>query len=123
LTALLSITSPPFAPHGVLCDRSAASLVFIESGGDNLAATFSPELSDLTIYVIDVAEGKKIPRKGVPGIANPIFWSSTRSTLRPMWAASLEVMESDATKMRGERPFVMCNLKKRYRSRRSRYVY
>jgi urease accessory protein len=89
-----------------------ADVVFIESGGDNLAATFSPELSDLTIYVIDVAGGEKIPRKGGPGITKSDLLVINKIDLAPYVGASLEVMESDAKKMRGERPFVMCNLKK-----------
>jgi len=87
-------------------------VVFIESGGDNLAATFSPELSDLTIYVIDVAAGEKIPRKGGPGITKSDLLVINKVDLAPYVGASLEVIESDARKMRGERPFVMCNLKK-----------
>jgi urease accessory protein len=89
-----------------------ADVVFIESGGDNLAATFSPELSDLTIYVIDVAAGEKIPRKGGPGITKSDLLVINKVDLAPYVGASLEVIESDARKMRGERPFVMCNLKK-----------
>src|SRR5213079_2959871 len=81
-------------------------LVFIESGGDNLAATFSPELSDLTIYVIDVAGGEKIPRKGGPGITKADLLIINKTDLAPHVGASLEVMESDARKMRGARPFV-----------------
>jgi urease accessory protein len=88
-----------------------ADIVFIESGGDNLAATFSPELSDLTIYVIDVAGGEKIPRKGGPGITKSDLLVINKTDLAPMVGANLEVMASDATRMRGERPFVMCNLK------------
>ena len=88
-----------------------ADAVFIESGGDNLAATFSPELSDLTIYVIDVAGGEKIPRKGGPGITKSDLLVINKIDLAPYVGASLAVMESDAKKMRGHRPFVMCNLK------------
>ena len=88
-----------------------ADVVFIESGGDNLAATFSPELSDLTIYVIDVAGCEKIPRKGGPGITKSDLLVINKIDLAPYVGASLKVMESDAKKMRGERPFVMCNLK------------
>ena len=88
-----------------------ADVVFIESGGDNLAATFSPELSDLTIYVIDVAGGEKIPRKGGPGITKSDLLVINKVDLAPYVGASLAVMESDARKMRGERPFVMCNLR------------
>ena len=86
-------------------------LVFVESGGDNLAATFSPELSDLTIYVIDVAAGDKIPRKGGPGITKSDLLVINKIDLAPMVGASLEVMERDAKKMRGERPFIFSNLK------------
>ena len=86
-------------------------LVFIESGGDNLAATFSPELSDLTIYVIDVSAGDKIPRKGGPGITKSDLLVINKIDLAPHVGASLEVMDSDARKMRGHRPFVFSNLK------------
>jgi urease accessory protein len=86
-------------------------LIFIESGGDNLAATFSPELSDLTLYVIDVAAGDKIPRKGGPGITKSDLLVINKIDLAPMVGASLEVMERDARRMRGERPFVFTNLK------------
>jgi urease accessory protein len=87
-----------------------ADIVFIESGGDNLAATFSPELSDLTIYVIDVAGGEKIPRKGGPGITRSDLLVINKIDLAPHVGASLEVMATDTRKMRGERPFVMTNL-------------
>jgi urease accessory protein len=86
-------------------------LILIESGGDNLAATFSPELSDLTLYVIDVAAGDKIPRKGGPGIVRSDLLVINKIDLAPMVGASLEVMERDAKKMRGARPFVFSNLK------------
>jgi urease accessory protein len=86
-------------------------LVLIESGGDNLAATFSPELSDLTLYVIDVAAGDKIPRKGGPGITKSDLLVINKIDLAPMVGASLEVMERDSRKMRGARPFVFTNLK------------
>jgi urease accessory protein len=86
-------------------------LVFIESGGDNLAATFSPELADLTIYVIDVAEGEKIPRKGGPGITRSDLLVINKIDLAPYVGASLEVMERDSERMRGERPFVFTNLR------------
>jgi urease accessory protein len=86
-------------------------LIFIESGGDNLAATFSPELSDLTLYVIDVAAGDKIPRKGGPGIIKSDLLVINKIDLAPMVGASLEVMDRDAKKMRGARPFVFSNLK------------
>jgi len=86
-------------------------LIFVESGGDNLAATFSPELVDLTIYVIDVAGGDKIPRKGGPGITKSDLLIINKIDLAPYVGASLEVMERDAKIQRGERPFVFTNLK------------
>jgi len=85
--------------------------VIVESGGDNLSATFSPELSDLTIYVIDVAAGDKIPRKGGPGITKSDLLVINKIDLAPYVGASLEVMDRDAKKMRGARPFVFSNLK------------
>jgi len=88
-----------------------ADVVFIESGGDNLAATFSPELSDLTIYVIDVAAGEKIPRKGGPGITKSDLFVINKTDLAPHVGANLDIMESDTRRMRGTRPFVMTNLK------------
>ena len=89
----------------------AVDLVLIESGGDNLAATFSPELADLTIYVIDVAAGDKIPRKGGPGITRSDLLVINKVDLAPLVGASLHIMERDAKCMRGERPFVFSNLK------------
>ena len=86
-------------------------VIFIESGGDNLAATFSPELSDLTLYVIDVAAGDKIPRKGGPGIMKSDLLVINKIDLAPMVGASLDVMDRDARKMRGAKPFVFSNLK------------
>jgi len=86
-------------------------IVFVESGGDNLAATFSPELSDLTLYVIDVAAGDKIPRKGGPGITRSDLLIINKIDLAPLVGASLEVMERDARRMRGGHPFVFTNLK------------
>jgi len=86
-------------------------VVFLESGGDNLAATFSPELVDLTIYVIDVAAGDKIPRKGGPGITKSDLLVINKIDLAPMVGADLGVMERDAKKMRGDKPFVFTNLK------------
>ena len=86
-------------------------LVLVESGGDNLAATFSPELADLTIYVIDVAAGDKIPSKGGPGITRSDLLVINKIDLAPYVGASLEVMQRDAKKMRGARPFVMTNLR------------
>ncbi len=92
-----------------------ADIVFIESGGDNLAATFSPELSDLTIYVIDVAAGEKIPRKGGPGITKSDLFIINKTDLAPHVGANLDIMEADTRRMRqtpqGLRPFVMTNLK------------
>ena len=90
-------------PHAELC--------FIESGGDNLAATFSPELADLTIYVIDVAEGEKIPRKGGPGITRSDLLVINKIDLAPFVGASLDVMKADTMRMRVQRPFVFTNLK------------
>jgi urease accessory protein len=88
-----------------------AEICFIESGGDNLAATFSPELADLTIYVIDVAEGEKIPRKGGPGITRSDLLVINKIDLAPLVGASLDVMEADARRMRAKRPFIFTNLK------------
>jgi len=88
-------------------------LIFVESGGDNLSATFSPELVDLTIYVIDVAAGDKIPRKGGPGITRSDLLVVNKIDLAPMVGASLDVMQRDTLTMRGERPFVFTNLKER----------
>ncbi|MCP5438125.1 MAG: urease accessory protein UreG [Sedimenticolaceae bacterium] len=88
-------------------------VVFIESGGDNLSATFSPELADLTIYVIDVAEGEKIPRKGGPGITRSDLLVINKIDLAPYVGASLEVMEADTNRMRGDRPWVFANMKTR----------
>ena len=87
------------------------SLIFIESGGDNLAATFSPELADITIYVIDVSAGDKIPRKGGPGITRSDLLVINKTDLAPLVGADLKVMERDAKKMRGDKPFVFTNLK------------
>lgn len=88
-----------------------ADIVFIESGGDNLAATFSPELSDLTIYVIDVAGGEKIPRKGGPGITKSDLLVINKTDLAPHVGADLEIMEADTKRMRNSQPYVMTNLK------------
>jgi urease accessory protein len=92
-----------------------ADVVFVESGGDNLAATFSPELSDLTIYVIDVAAGEKIPRKGGPGITKSDLFIINKTDLAPYVGANLDIMQSDTERMRaspqGVKPFVMTNLK------------
>jgi urease accessory protein len=89
-----------------------ADIVFVESGGDNLAATFSPQLSDLTLYVIDVAGGEKIPRKGGPGITRSDLLVINKTDLAPHVGASLDVMAADTRRMRGDKPFVMTNLAK-----------
>jgi urease accessory protein len=89
----------------------ALEILFIESGGDNLAATFSPELADLTIYVIDVSAGDKIPRKGGPGITRSDLLVINKTDLAPLVGADLGVMDRDAKKMRGQRPFMFTNLK------------
>ncbi len=94
-----------------LVDKFDPDMVFVESGGDNLAATFSPELVDMTLYVIDVAAGDKIPRKGGPGIARSDVLVINKIDLAPYVGASLEVMDRDTRLMRGDRPFVFTNLK------------
>jgi urease accessory protein len=88
-----------------------AELCFVESGGDNLAATFSPELADLTLYVIDVAAGEKIPRKGGPGITRSDLLIINKIDLAPLVGANLDIMRADATRMRGDRPFTFTNIK------------
>jgi urease accessory protein len=111
-TAIREDASINLEAVGMLMRRFVGlDVVFVESGGDNLAATFSPELSDLTLYVIDVAAGDKIPRKGGPGIVKSDLLVINKIDLAPMVGASLEVMARDAKKMRGERPFVFTNLK------------
>jgi len=111
-TAIREDASMNLSAVDELCVRFPnLDLVIVESGGDNLAATFSPELSDLTIYVIDVAAGDKIPRKGGPGITKSDLLVINKIDLAPHVGASLEVMERDAKKMRGKRPFVFTNLK------------
>lgn len=100
------------AVEGLQKSLPGLQLVFVESGGDNLSATFSPELSDLTLYVIDVSAGDKIPRKGGPGITKSDLLVINKIDLAPYVGASLEVMERDTLKMRGERPFIFSNLKK-----------
>jgi len=111
-TAIREDASMNLAAVEGLCDKFGnLDFVFIESGGDNLSATFSPELSDLTIYVIDVAAGEKIPRKGGPGITKSDLLIINKIDLAPMVSASLEVMERDAKKMRGDKPFLFTNLK------------
>lgn len=99
------------AIDGLTAEFGDLELIIVESGGDNLAATFSPELSDLTLYVIDVAAGDKIPRKGGPGIIRSDLLIINKIDLAPYVGACLEVMERDARKMRGTRPFVFTNLK------------
>ena len=112
-TAIREDASMNLAAVDELCTRLAPlELVFIESGGDNLAATFSPELSDLTLYVIDVCAGDKIPRKGGPGITRSDLLIINKIDLAEHVGASLEVMDRDARKMRGERPFVFTDLRR-----------
>jgi urease accessory protein len=111
-TAIREDASMNLAAVDELCHRfPELDFVLVESGGDNLSATFSPELADLTIYVIDVAAGDKIPRKGGPGITRSDLLVINKIDLAPYVGASLEIMERDAKKMRGERPFVFTNLK------------
>ena len=111
-TAIREDASINLAAVDEMCARFPdLQLVFIESGGDNLAATFSPELADITIYVIDVAAGDKIPRKGGPGITRSDLLVINKIDLAPQVGASLEVMDRDARTMRGSRPFVFTNLK------------
>jgi urease accessory protein len=114
-TAIREDASMNLAAVAGLCDLFAGlDIVFVESGGDNLAATFSPELSDLTLYVIDVAAGEKIPRKGGPGITKSDLLIINKIDLAPMVGASLEVMDRDSKRMRGDRPFIFTNLKDGY---------
>ncbi len=111
-TAIREDASANLSAIDELCRRfQNLDMVIVESGGDNLAATFSPELSDLTIYVIDVAAGDKIPRKGGPGITKSDLLVINKTDLAPHVGASLDVMERDTKKMRGEKPFVFTNLK------------
>jgi urease accessory protein len=111
-TAIREDASANLAGVADLCGRfPALDLVLIESGGDNLAATFSPELADLTIYVIDVSAGDKIPRKGGPGITRSDLLVINKIDLAPFVGASLEVMDRDAKRMRGDRPFVFANIR------------
>jgi len=112
-TAIREDASINLAAVGEMVGRfPRLELIFIESGGDNLAATFSPELADLTIYVIDVSAGDKIPRKGGPGITRSDLLVINKIDLAPLVEASLEVMDRDARRMRGTRPFVFTNLKR-----------
>ncbi|HUB95342.1 MAG TPA: urease accessory protein UreG [Stellaceae bacterium] len=111
-TAIREDASINMAAVEDICHRfPSLDLIFIESGGDNLAATFSPELADITLYVIDVSAGDKIPRKGGPGITRSDLLIINKIDLAPLVGASLEVMDRDARKMRGERPFLFTNLK------------
>jgi len=111
-TAIREDASMNLAAVDELCERwPELDFVMVESGGDNLSATFSPELADLTIYVIDVSAGDKIPRKGGPGITRSDLLVINKIDLAPYVGASLDVMDRDAKKMRGERPFVFSNLK------------
>ena len=111
-TAIREDASMNLAAVDELCERfDNLDLVLVESGGDNLSATFSPELADLTIYVIDVSAGDKIPRKGGPGITRSDLLVINKIDLAPYVGASLEVMDRDSRKMRGELPFVFSNLK------------
>jgi urease accessory protein len=111
-TAIREDASMNLAAVEDLCHRFPdLDVLFIESGGDNLSATFSPELADLTIYVLDVAEGEKMPRKGGPGITRSDLLVINKIDLAPYVGASLEVMERDTLKMRGDKPFVFSNMK------------
>jgi len=111
-TAIREDASINLAAIDTMCDRfPSLDFVIIESGGDNLSATFSPELSDLTIYVIDVAAGDKIPRKGGPGITKSDLLIINKTDLAPMVGASLEVMDKDTKRMRGDKPYLFTNLK------------
>lgn len=111
-TAIREDASANLAAVETLCERfTNLDLVLVESGGDNLSSTFSPELSDLTLYVIDVSAGDKIPRKGGPGITKSDLLVINKIDLAPYVGASLEVMDRDARRMRGERPFIFTNLK------------
>lgn len=111
-TAIREDASINLSAVDTMCERFPdLDFVIIESGGDNLSATFSPELSDLTIYVIDVAAGDKIPRKGGPGITKSDLLLINKTDLAPMVGASLEVMDKDTKRMRGDKPYIFTNLK------------
>jgi urease accessory protein len=111
-TAIREDASMNLAAVDNMCQRIPdLDLVIIESGGDNLAATFSPELADITVYVIDVSAGDKIPRKGGPGITKSDLLIINKIDLAPLVGASLDVMDRDSKKMRGDRPFLFSNLK------------
>lgn len=111
-TAIREDASINLAAIDDLCEKfPGLELIIIESGGDNLAATFSPELSDLTLYVIDVSGGEKIPRKGGPGITKSDLLIINKTDLAPMVGANLQVMAQDAQRMRGDKPFIFSNMK------------
>lgn len=111
-TAIREDASMNLAAVEDLCNKfNNLDIVFIESGGDNLSATFSPELADITIYVIDVASGEKIPRKGGPGITRSDLLVINKTDLAPLVGASLEIMEADTKRMRGNKPYAFTNLK------------
>lgn len=111
-TAIREDASINLAAVDEMCEKfPGLDLILIESGGDNLAATYSPELADITIYVIDVSAGEKIPRKGGPGITRSDFLVINKTDLAPLVGASLDVMDSDTKRMRGERPYAFTNLK------------
>ena len=111
-TAIREDASMNFAAIDELLERNDdIELIFIESGGDNLAATFSPELVDFSIYIIDVAQGEKIPRKGGQGMIKSDFFIINKTDLAPMVGANLDVMDQDAKRMRGEKPFLFSNMK------------
>jgi urease accessory protein len=113
-TAIREDASINLAAVAQMCGRfPKLDLILIESGGDNLAATFSPELADITLYVIDVSGGEKIPRKGGPGITRSDLLIINKTDLAPMVGASLTVMDTDTKRMRGERPYVFANMKTR----------
>lgn len=112
-TAIREDASMNLAAIDDLMDRHGElDVVFVESGGDNLSATFSPELSDFTVYVIDVSAGDKIPRKGGPGVTKSDLFIINKTDLAPLVGASLEVMDRDTKKMRGDKPYIFSNLKK-----------
>ncbi len=111
-TAIREDASINLAAIEDMCEKFPdLEVIFVESGGDNLAATFSPELADITIYVIDVSAGEKIPRKGGPGITRSDLLLINKTDLAPLVGANLDVMESDSKRMRGTRPFLFSNLK------------
>ncbi|WP_417784235.1 urease accessory protein UreG [Terasakiella pusilla] len=112
-TAIREDASINLAAIEDMCEKFPdLQVIFVESGGDNLAATFSPELADITIYVIDVSAGEKIPRKGGPGITRSDLLLINKTDLAPLVGANLDVMDADSKRMRGERPYLFSNLKK-----------